>query len=87
MPVSDRGARLVKDRGGLFRALWSTSSGWKSREIRAVLTLEYSGGTSESLEDQRMISGPPDPSSIDGTFNWTLTAKQVKAGMKMSVAL
>ncbi len=84
VPTQSRNARLVGGRGALIRAEWATLPGFQNREIKAVLTLEHSGGT-ESFEHVRNISGSPNPASYDGTFRWAIPAEDVKPGMSYSV--
>ena len=67
---ADRTAPIIGQRHGLVRVSWALDSGFSPRDIEAQVTLTDSQGKSTLLQQTRMVSGPPDPTQLDGTFHW-----------------
>jgi len=87
IPASKRNVKLVKNRGGLFRAIWKLKPGWSNRKIKAELTLKYSDGTESVFTDTKMINNAPNLNKLDGTFKWILESDDVEVNMEYSVVL
>lgn len=79
-----RNARVVKEREALFRAGWSTLSGFSPRQIEGQLILERNGVTTV-YKDTRTVSGSPNFSSYDGTFRWAVPASAMQPGTSYAI--
>ncbi len=85
--ASSRNARVVQDRPALVRAYWSTEASWQARDIEGRLRVTLDDGSAEVLTHTLNVSGPPDPSELDGTFHWWVPETLMQHGATFQVEL
>ncbi len=86
VPPTDHTA-LVPGRPGLVRVYWEVDPDWIPRTVEARLLLVDASGERTLHREQRLVDGPPDAQTRDGTFTWELDADALSAGMEFSVGL
>ncbi len=79
-------APVIGDRPALVRAMYTLDPEFEAREIEAHLEV-VTGGNQEIYVDTRNVTGPPDETQLDGTFNWEVDAETFAAGSEIRVAL
>jgi hypothetical protein len=84
---ADRNTYVVSGRDTLLRGFWEVPEDWVPRPIRAQLELRYPDGTSEVLEDTKLIDGPSFPGDIDRGFFFPLVAAQFPPGVEYHMTL
>ena len=82
---NSRNARVVQGREALFRAGWTTLSGFSSHAIEGRLVIDGPGGT-QVYTDTRTVSGSANFNSYDGTFRWVVDAEDMAPGATYSIA-
>lgn len=84
---ADRNTYVVANRDTLVRGFWELPEGWVEREITARLELEYDDGTSEVLEDTKLIDRASFPGGYDRSFVFPLVAEDLPPGVKFHMSL
>ncbi len=84
---SDRTAPIIGQRHGMVRVSWALDTGFAPRDIEARVTLTDSQGKSTLLQQTKTVSGPPDPTQLDGTFHWDVDGSMIDGGTTFSVEL
>jgi hypothetical protein len=84
--ASERPARVVQNRGALFRVSVTPEAGYVPTEVTTRLTLD-NGGVVTELETQGMINEGSDESTLTGTSNILVEAAHITDSTKFSVAL
>jgi len=77
----------VAGRDGLLRLFVELDSGFQSRAIDAVLTIEQEDGTTEILTVTETVDTDSIDSTLDSTLNFELTAEQLLASTELYVEL
>jgi len=78
---------LVPGRPGVLRVYWQTEPSFEARDIEARLLLLDAAGERTLSRQVLSIAGPPDASSLDGTFTFALDETTLAEGMAFSVGL
>ena len=85
--VSSRNAPIVEGRAGLARIFVEPGAAFDARTIIGRLTLDNGDAEPEVLEQQLSVSGASSDASLDTSFNFELSASQVRSGTRYSVSL
>lgn len=75
-PTTDRVAPVIGGRAALVRASYTLGPDFDPRPIVGRLWLR-DGETNEVYTDERMVTGLPDWSTIDGSFSWRVAPEHI----------
>jgi hypothetical protein len=84
---ADRNTYVVANRDTLLRGFWEIPDDWVDREIRAQLELRFTDGTTQTLNDIKMVDGPSYPGDIGRSFFFGLVADQFPPGVQYHLTL
>ncbi len=84
---ADRVAPVIAGRPMLVRAAYSLGPDFLPRPLLGRLRLLQADDTQAVYEDERMVSGPPALSQLDGTFHWIVEAPDVTADVEYRVEI
>ncbi|MCH9680830.1 MAG: hypothetical protein K0V04_05295 [Deltaproteobacteria bacterium] len=88
-PIAPPGrvAPVISGRPMLVRAMYSLEADFAPRVLQGRLWLHYADDTNAVYEDERMVSGPADPTQLDGTFGWVVDAQDVTPDVEYRVEI
>jgi hypothetical protein len=87
IPVPMRNAALVEGRPTMIRAHFDVGTGWMARNIVGVLTLTYQDGAKQLVTQTKNVTADSNPDQLASTFNFMLTAAEIKPAMSINVEL
>ncbi|HEY0713562.1 MAG TPA: hypothetical protein VGF45_12865, partial [Polyangia bacterium] len=82
-----RKTKVIANRTTLVRAHYELGAGWVPRNIQAVLSLTSSAGATVAMPTTKMLAASSNGATLDGTFNWKLTAAQTLPGLSAHIEL
>jgi hypothetical protein len=82
-----RNAPVIEGRPLFVRTYVAPGAGFTARRLRAVVTIEYEGGTSKGFEDTKMISAASDSERLETTLNVLIPAADVRPQSSLTVSI
>lgn len=86
IPAASREAPLIAGRGLLLRADYELDADFTPRTLIGRLTITNNDGT-EVFDDVRMVSGPSQMGTLDGTFHWLVPPDALTADSSFRIDL
>jgi hypothetical protein len=84
---SNRNFPVIGTRRTLFQAFWEIPDDWKSRDIKAVLTLEQKDATQKEYEVTTNVAGESKEGTLTGAFSWTVEPEDLQDETKILITL
>lgn len=82
-----RVAPVIGGRPALIRAAYTLAPDFEPRPVEGRLWLRDAAGGNTVLTDERMIAGPSDWSTFDGTFQWIVEPDALAADTEVRIEL
>jgi hypothetical protein len=84
---ASRNARMVRERQALFRAGWTTLTGFQSRQIEGRLVLTRPDTTTQTFTHTLNVTGGSNFNAYNGTFRWVVPPSEMAPGTRYHISL